>query len=139
MNNPLSGTDPSGYTSHQSSGAGNTEQENLSEITVDQVKSIDAAADGSITVHTNDGTKEIDLGIPKVAGNDIVFSRMADGWEIQYLLKFGSLSGNGGKKHIWKYEAKDDGTIKFLEEEGEPIPSWMRCSKDEGPLAFGRD
>lgn len=84
-----------------------------------------------------EGVEEIDLGLPKVAGNDIVFSRIADGWEIQYLLKFGSLSGNGGKKHYWKYEAKDDGVIKFIEEDGAPIPSWMRCSLDETPLVFG--
>lgn len=85
-----------------------------------------------------EGVVEIDLGIPKVAGNDIVFSRLAEGWEVQYLLKFGSLSGKGGKEHIWKYEANDDGTIKFIEEKGEPIPSWMRCSReggiDRGPL-----
>lgn len=84
-----------------------------------------------------EGVEEIDLGIPKVAGNDIVFSRISDGWEIQYLLKFGSLGGKGGKKHVWKYEAKDDGSIKFIEEDGEPIPSWMRCSRDEAPLVFG--
>ena len=86
-----------------------------------------------------EGVEEIDLGVPKVAGNDIVFSRLADGWEVQYLLKFGAFGSSGGKKHIWQYEVKDDGTIKFIKEEGEPIPTWMRCSVlqlPETPLAL---
>jgi len=86
-----------------------------------------------------EGVVEIDLGIPKVAGNDIVFTRVDEGWEIQYLLKFGSLSGKGGKRHVWKYEASDDGDIKFIEEEGAPIPSWMRCSLEDAPLVMGME
>ena len=82
-----------------------------------------------------EGIEEIDLGIPKAAGNDIVFTRLPDAWEIQYILRFGSFSGNGGKEHIWTFQAKDDGTIQFIEETGEPIPSWMRCSV-EGAEAF---
>ncbi len=85
-----------------------------------------------------EGVEEIDLGIPKVVGNDIVLSRIATGWEIQYLLKFGAFGSGGGKEHIWTYEASDDGTIKFIDEVGEPIPTWMRCSKEkDGPLAYG--
>lgn len=82
-----------------------------------------------------EGVAEIDLGIPKAAGNDIVFTRLPDAWEIQYILRFGSFSGNGGKEHIWTFQAKDDGTVQFIEETGEPIPSWMRCSLD-GEAAF---
>jgi len=85
-----------------------------------------------------EGVEEIDLGVPKIVGNDIVLNRLATGWQIKYLLKFGAFGSSGGKEHVWTYEASDDGTIKFIEEEGEPIPSWMRCSKDrEGALAYG--
>ena len=84
-----------------------------------------------------EGVEEIDFGIPKVVGNDIVLNRIATGWQIKYSLKFGAFGSGGGKEHVWTYEASDDGAIKFIEEEGEPIPSWMRCSKEEGPLAYG--
>jgi len=84
-----------------------------------------------------DGVEEIDLGIPKVAGNDIQFNRVADGWEVEYILKFGALSGKGGKNHTWKYEAKDSGVIQFIKEDGAPIPSWMRCQLEKMPLALG--
>lgn len=78
-----------------------------------------------------EGIIEIDLGIPKVGGNDISLNRFQNGWEVQYILKFGSISSGKGKNHIWKYHALDDGTIKFIEESGSPIPKWMRCSLEE--------
>ena len=84
-----------------------------------------------------EGVEEIDFGVPKVVGNDIVLNRIATGWQIQYLLRFGAFGSGGGKRHVWTYEASDDGAIKFIEEEGEPIPLWMRCSKDkERSLAY---
>lgn len=78
-----------------------------------------------------EGVVDIDLGMPKVGGNDISLNRIQDGWEVQYILKFGSFSNGKGKKHIWKYHAFDDGTIKFIEESGSPIPTWMRCGVEE--------
>lgn len=83
-----------------------------------------------------EGIVDIDLGVPKVAGNDIALNRFQDGWEIQYILKFGSFSNGKGKQHIWKYQALDDGTIQFVEESGSPIPAWMRCNIDEALLVF---
>ena len=78
-----------------------------------------------------EGIVDIDLGVPKVAGNDIELNRFQDGWEIQYVMKFGSFTSGKGKKHIWKYQAFDDGSVKFIEESGSPIPSWMRCHQIE--------
>lgn len=75
-----------------------------------------------------DGVAEIDLGIPKVGGNDIVVQRVGGGWEINYVLKLGSYISGNGKKHIWKYKATDDGLVQFMTEEGDEIPSWMRCN-----------
>lgn len=83
-----------------------------------------------------DGIVAIDLGVPKVAGNDISINRFQDGWEILYVMKFGSFSSGKGKKHIWKYHALDDGTIQFIEESGSPIPTWMRCEVEEALLVF---
>lgn len=83
-----------------------------------------------------EGIVDIDLGVPKVAGNDIALNRFQDGWEIQYILKFGSFTNGKGKQHIWKYQALDNGTIKFIEESGSPIPTWMRCHKAENLLVF---
>ena len=74
-----------------------------------------------------DGITEIDLGIPKAGGNDIQIRRVQDGWEVAYILRFGSILSGEGKSHIWSYKALDNGGIKFMEETGDEIPSWMRC------------
>lgn len=83
-----------------------------------------------------EGIVDIELGVPKVVGNDIALNRFQDGWEIQYILKFGSFTNGKGKQHIWKYQALDDGTIQFIEESGSPIPAWMRCHRQENLLVF---
>ncbi len=83
-----------------------------------------------------EGIIDIDLGIPKIGGNDIIFSRISNGWEIEYLLKFGAYLSGGGKKHSWKYRILDEGTILFIEESGSPIPTWMRCKKEAIPMVF---
>lgn len=83
-----------------------------------------------------EGIVDIDLGAPKVAGNDISLNRFQDGWEILYILKFGSFTSGKGKKHIWKYHALDNGNIQFIEESGSAIPTWMRCDVREALLVF---
>ena len=82
-----------------------------------------------------EGVSEIDLGIPKVGGNDIQINRIQDGWEVQYILRFGSYVTGDGKQHVWKYRAMDSGETKFLTEEGDPIPSWMRCETNGALMA----
>lgn len=74
-----------------------------------------------------EGIKEIDFGLPKIEGNDIQIKRTAKGWEVDYILKFGSHISGNGKTHIWQYQAMDDGTVKFITETGDPVPDWMRC------------
>lgn len=83
-----------------------------------------------------EGIVDIDLGVPKVAGNDIELNRFQNGWELQYVMKFGSFASGKGKKHIWKYQVSDAGVVKFIEESGSPIPSWMRCHVEELLLVF---
>ena len=79
-----------------------------------------------------EGVTSIDLGIPKIDGNDINISRVENGWAVQYILRFGSFISGKGKSHIWTYNAMDDGNIEFISEEGDPIPEWMRCEFLEG-------
>lgn len=74
-----------------------------------------------------EGVSTIDLGIPEIGGNDINIKRISRGWEVEYVLRFGSYINGKGKLHIWKYNSFDDGTIKFISEGGDPIPDWMRC------------
>ena len=74
------------------------------------------------------GVKEIDLGIPKAGGNDIQLRRVQDGWEVEYILRFGSYISGEGKSHTWSYKAMDNGSIVFVAESGDEIPSWMRCN-----------
>lgn len=75
-----------------------------------------------------DGITEIDLGIPKAGGNDIQLRRVQDGWEVEYILRFGSYISGEGKAHTWNYKALDNGQIIFVSESGDEIPSWMRCN-----------
>ena len=74
-----------------------------------------------------EGVSAIDLGIPKIGGNDINMKRVGNGWEVEYVLRFGSYISGAGKIHIWKYRALDDGSIEFLSEGGDPVPDWMKC------------
>jgi hypothetical protein len=74
-----------------------------------------------------DGITEIDLGIPKAGGSDIQLRRV-HGWEVEYILRFGSYISGEGKAHIWNYKALDNGQIIFVSESGDEIPSWMRCN-----------
>ena len=77
-----------------------------------------------------EGVVEIDLGVPKVAGNDIKIERVEGGWELEYILQFGSYVDEG-KKHIWKYKVTDEGEVTFISETGDPIPTWMKCEKTD--------
>ena len=54
-------------------------------------------------------------------------TRTNNGWEVEYVLRFGSYINGGGKIHIWKYRALDNGIIEFISEGGDPVPEWMRC------------
>ncbi|MEL6635228.1 MAG: hypothetical protein AAFW73_13140 [Bacteroidota bacterium] len=74
-----------------------------------------------------EGIKTIDLGIPKIGGNDINIARMDGGWRVEYVLRFGSYINGKGKMHVWKYQAMDNGQVYFEEESGDPVPEWMRC------------
>lgn len=74
-----------------------------------------------------EGIKSIDLGVPKIGGNDIEINRIDGGWRVKYVLRFGSYINGKGKMHVWKYEALDSGDIFFIEEDGDPVPEWMRC------------
>lgn len=82
-----------------------------------------------------EGVKSIDLGIPKIGGNDINIQRINEGWEVQYILRFGSYISGKGKSHIWTYNAMDDGNVHFINESGDPVPEWMRCHFRPVPLA----
>lgn len=79
-----------------------------------------------------DGVSSIDLGVPEIGGNDINIQRIRNGWEVQYVLRFGSYISGKGKVHIWKFNALDDGSIEMISEGGDPVPEWMRC--EEEPL-----
>ncbi|MEM6964615.1 MAG: hypothetical protein AAF573_07620 [Bacteroidota bacterium] len=83
-----------------------------------------------------EGVAEIDLGVPSIAGNDIKIERVQKGWELEYILQFGSYTDNG-KKHIWKYRVTDDGKVSFISETGDPIPTWMKC-EESGELLTSR-
>jgi hypothetical protein len=75
------------------------------------------------------GVSTVDLSIPRLKGNDIKVKRITGGWEFDFLLNVGNAIDN--KLHSWKYKCLDSGTIQFISESGDPIPSHMRCMMDE--------
>ncbi|MEM9918491.1 MAG: hypothetical protein AAF990_10370 [Bacteroidota bacterium] len=74
-----------------------------------------------------EGVETIDLGIPEIGGNDINILRINGGWQVEYILRFGSYISGKGKMHFWKYNFMDDGNVKFQSEGGDPVPDYMRC------------
>lgn len=81
-----------------------------------------------------DGIAEIDLGIPDVKGNDISVERTSEGWEFQFELLFGNYLTGDGQSHRWKYLVTDKQEVKFLMEEGDLVPDWMRCLLQPSPI-----
>ncbi|MEO1517593.1 MAG: hypothetical protein AAFV95_21395 [Bacteroidota bacterium] len=77
-----------------------------------------------------EGVETIDLGVPEIGGNDINIQRINGGWEIEYILRFGSYINGKGKMHFWKYNVMDNGKMKFNSEGGDPVPDYMRCHFD---------
>ncbi|MFT5385158.1 MAG: hypothetical protein ACI8VT_003133, partial [Saprospiraceae bacterium] len=84
-----------------------------------------------------EGVSSIDLGIPEIGGNDINIERISNGWEVQYVLRFGSYISGKGQVHIWKFNAFDDGSIEMISEDGDAIPEWMRC-EETGDRLFSK-
>ena len=78
-----------------------------------------------------EGVTAIELGTPQTAGNDIQAFRIQGGWEVVFLLRFGSYIDGQGKTHSWKYRAMDSGVVQFVGESGDPVPSWMPCFADD--------
>jgi len=74
-----------------------------------------------------EGVQSVDLGVPEMGGNDINVKRVASGWEVEYILRFGSYVAGKGKMHFWKYKVLDDGKVEFISEDGDPVPEYMRC------------
>jgi len=97
-------------------------------ITIRSKKPLNMAA-LSNEFYNIEGVAEIDLGVPSIAGNDIKIERMEKGWELEYILQFGSYVDDG-KKHVWKYRVSDEGEVTFISETGDPIPTWMKCNED---------
>ena len=108
----------------------NAEQE---AITIRSRKPLNMAAVAN-EFYNVDGIAEIDLGIPSVKGNDISVERTSEGWEFQFELLFGNYLTGDGQSHRWKYLVSDTQEVKFLMEEGDPVPDWMRCMLQPSPI-----
>ena len=108
----------------------NEEQE---AITIRSRKPLNMAAVAN-EFYNIDGIEEVDLGIPSVKGNDISVERTSEGWEFQFELLFGNYLTGDGQSHRWKYLVTDNQEVKFMAEEGDPVPEWMRCLIQPSPI-----
>ena len=84
-----------------------------------------------------EGVNKTDLGVPRLRGNDIQVERSAGGWTVTYLLRFGAPVGGSGKEHRWIFQCSDELQSTFLREEGDDIPSYLRCQFGEHPMLAG--
>lgn len=73
------------------------------------------------------GIEEIDLGVPKVTGNDIEVMRTKEGWQVDFILRFGAQLTGNGQSHTWRFQVTPQFSSKLLKEFGDPVPVWMRC------------
>jgi hypothetical protein len=73
-----------------------------------------------------EGIDEIDLGIPKVLGNDIQVLQADGNIELEYILRFGAWSAGKGQSHTWRFAANSK-TIKATADFGAPVPAWLKC------------
>ena len=74
---------------------------------------------------------KVETGVPETTGNDIQVNPVSSGWEVSYLLRFGAHINGTGKVHTWKFRVGSNGSVKFLGESGDQLPSWMDCAKVE--------
>jgi hypothetical protein len=101
--------------------------DNQDALTIRSKEPINMAAIAN-EINNVEGVVEVDLGIPKVVGNDITSKRISGAWELDYTLRFGSWATGKGKSHVWKYRVTDAGKVNFVTETGEPVPDWMKCA-----------
>lgn len=74
------------------------------------------------------GVEDIDMGLPEIMGNDIELHRTPTGFRLDYILKVGGgIGGEALQTHSWSWSIDSEGTVKFIEEKGAPVPEWMRC------------
>ncbi|MEL6635208.1 MAG: hypothetical protein AAFW73_13040 [Bacteroidota bacterium] len=73
-----------------------------------------------------DGVVLVDLLQPDGDGNDIEIKSTGDGWQIDFVLKFGSCIDGCNQRHFWSFEVNNDGDVIFLGEFGDELPEWMR-------------
>ncbi|MEM9916753.1 MAG: hypothetical protein AAF990_01580 [Bacteroidota bacterium] len=67
----------------------------------------------------------VDLLSPDGDGNDIEVKKLADGWELKYMVKFESCITGCLKRHVWTFEVNKTGKVNFMGESGDDLPDWM--------------
>jgi len=82
----------------------------------------------AVIFHKIEDVVKVETGIPDTTGNDIRSKCVNGGWEVTYILRFGSHISGKGKAHTWQFQVMN-GNVKFLGESGDPLPTWMDCAK----------
>jgi uncharacterized protein YuzB (UPF0349 family) len=67
----------------------------------------------------------VDMMEPNGDGNDIEIKKLANGWEINYIIKFDGCISGCKKRHTWSFEVIN-GKVNFKGESGDELPKWMR-------------
>ena len=68
----------------------------------------------------------VDMLEPNGDGNDIEVKKVANGLEINYIIKFDGCISGCKKRHTWTFEVADNGKVTFKGESGDELPKWMQ-------------
>ncbi|MEZ4951174.1 MAG: hypothetical protein R2769_08915 [Saprospiraceae bacterium] len=73
------------------------------------------------------GIQSVNLNSNPQIIRDINLTQTASGWRVSYLLKFKDPEIQQLVSHSWDFEVKNHQEIRFLGENGKPIPDWIKC------------
>lgn len=68
----------------------------------------------------------VDMMEPNGDGNDLEVKKIANGWEINYVIKFDGCISGCKKRHTWTFEVTNNGKVTFISESGDDLPMWMK-------------
>lgn len=72
-----------------------------------------------------EGVTLVDLLTPNGDGNDIQLRKIAEGWQLDYMIKFDSCITGCKQRHTWSFKVDRSGAVEFIGESGDELPEWM--------------
>lgn len=74
------------------------------------------------------GIGSIEETLPFGDGNDIQITRVKDGWDIEYSVRFGGCLNQCKKRRDWYFHVTNGGQVEYKGTQGHTIPPWIEQS-----------